>query len=74
VRKVVTRPKVLLLNSKKALSLKQADFQGCAQRRPIKVSVCTSIIVVSPGPFSPTSSTSAATRVPENTEEEPNDF
>jgi hypothetical protein len=36
--------------------------------------VCKSIIVVSPDPFSPIASTSAATKVPENTEEEPNDF
>ena len=36
--------------------------------------VCTSIIVVTPDPFSPTASTSAATKVPENTEEESNYF
>ena len=72
MRKVVPRPKVLLLNRKTALSLKQADFrdvfkeglQGCP----------TAIIVVSPDPFSHTASTSSAMKLPENTEEESNDF
>jgi len=36
--------------------------------------VCTSIIVVSPNPFSPIASTFSAMKIPENTEEEPNDF
>jgi len=36
-------------------------------------SVCTSTIVVSPDPLSPTSSSSSAVKAPESTEEDPDD-
>ena len=72
MRKVVPRPEVLLLTRKKNFVIETGRFQGRVQKRPLRI--CTSIIVVSPEPFSPTSSTSSATKVPENTEEDPNDF
>jgi hypothetical protein len=51
--------------------MKQADLREMFKKA--SKSICTSTIVVPPDPSSPTPSTSSATKIPENTEEEPDD-
>jgi hypothetical protein len=55
---------------KKASSVKQADLRDMFKKA--SKHVCTSTIVVSPDPLSPTPSTTSAMKTPENTEEDPN--
>jgi hypothetical protein len=69
LRRVVPIPEVSLLTGKK---LHQSNWQisrTCSKKATR--SVCTSTIVVSPDPLSPTPSTSLAMKTPENTEEGP---
>jgi hypothetical protein len=49
--------------------MKQADIRDMFKKA--SKSVCTSTIVVSPDPLSPTPSNSSATKTPENTKEDP---
>jgi hypothetical protein len=51
--------------------MEQADLME--KFKKASESVCTSTIVISPDPFSPTSSTSSGMKTSENTEEYPND-
>jgi hypothetical protein len=51
--------------------LKQADLRDMLKKT--SKSVCTSTILVSPGPFSPTPSTASNMKTPENAEEDPGD-
>jgi hypothetical protein len=51
--------------------MKQADLKDMFKKA--SRSVCTSTTVVSPDPLSPTPSTSSATKIPEHTEEDPDD-
>lgn len=51
--------------------MEQKDLSGMLKN--LSRSVCTSNIVVSPDPLSPTPSTSSTLKTPKNTEEDPND-
>ena len=51
--------------------MKQADLNDMFKKA--SSSVCTSTVVVSPDPLSPTPSTSSAIKTPESTEEDPDD-
>jgi hypothetical protein len=48
-------------------------MKQAALREKASESDCTSTVVISPDPLSPTPSTSSAMKTPENTEEEPDD-
>jgi hypothetical protein len=61
----------LAFYQKKASSVKQGDVRDMFKKA--SKGVCTPAIVISPDPLSPTSSTSAAMKTSENTEEEPDD-
>jgi hypothetical protein len=63
----VPRLVVLLFTRKKASSMKQAGLSGMFKKA--SKSVCTSTLVVSPDPLSPTPSTCPAMKTPEDTYE-----
>jgi hypothetical protein len=70
LRRVVPRSDVLFFSrKKKASSMKQADLRNIFKKA--SKTVCTSTIVVSPDPFSPTPSTSSAMKAPQNTKDDP---
>jgi hypothetical protein len=64
---VVPRPEVLLF-TKKAASLRQADLRDMF--KTASKGVCTSTVVVSPDPLSSTLSTFSAVKTPKDTEED----
>jgi len=51
--------------------VKQVDLRDKFKKAPR--SVCTSTVVVSPDPMSPTPSTALAMKIPENIEKEPDE-
>jgi hypothetical protein len=59
------------LYQKKTSSVKQADLRDMFKKAT--KSGCTSTVLVSPDPLSPTLSPSSAMMTPENTEEDPDD-
>jgi hypothetical protein len=71
LRRVVSRPEILLLPRKKAASLKQVDARDMFKKT--SKCVCTSTVMVSHDPFSPTLSTSSVMKTPYKTKENSDD-
>jgi hypothetical protein len=69
LRRVVLRTEVLLFTRTKASSMKQAHFSDMFKKA--SKNFCTSTVVVTPDPLSPTPSTSSTVETPKNTKEGP---
>jgi hypothetical protein len=70
LRRAVPRPKVLLFTRKQSF-INETDLGGMLKKA--SKSVCTSNIVLSPDPVSPTPSTSSTMKTPENTDKDSSD-
>jgi hypothetical protein len=70
LRTAAPKPEVLLFIRKKLYQWNRQIYGTFSERLP---SVCNSVVVVSPHPLSPASSTFSTINTPEYTEEEPND-
>jgi hypothetical protein len=69
VRRVMPRLEVFALYQKKASSMKLADLRDMFKKASKQV--CTSTIVVSPDPLSPTPTTLSTVKTAENTDDDP---